>query len=63
MQVDALYAAGRIGEAWAASNTAKRLNIFGFLIGTFLNVGLIVAIIVFVTVGSSSDDDNYDYDY
>ena len=58
-QVDSEYAAGRVQEAVIASQTAKRLNILGIVIGGTVNMMIIICVIVTVTVTSSEDD--YDY--
>lgn len=47
-KVDSEYAAGNIQKAIIASQKAKKLNIFGVVIGTTVN--LMVAICVYVTV-------------
>ena len=64
LQVDSLYAAGRIAQAWAASNAAKRFNIAGFTIGAFsMTISIVVIVVVVLVAGNDDDDYDYNYDY
>ncbi|XP_065896732.1 proline rich transmembrane protein 1B-like [Dysidea avara] len=64
LQVDSHYTAGRVAQAWAASNAAKKLNISGFIIGTFFTVIATITIVVVVVINANEDDDyDYNYDY
>jgi len=50
LQVDLYYSAGKITEAWAASNTARRLNMVGLLVGIVFYIAASVVVIVLLTV-------------
>ena len=58
-QVDSEYAAGRIQGAIIASQTAKKLNILGVVVGATVNLMAIICIVVAAIVSSSDDDDDY----
>jgi len=62
LQVDSHYAAGRVAQARAASIAAKRFNIAGLIIGTFL-IAICVVIVVVLVIVDANEDDDYNYDY
>ena len=51
-QVNSEYAAGRMSEAVAASQTAKTINIISVILGTMINVSAVIAIIVFAAISA-----------
>ena len=62
-QVDSEYAAGRVQEAYIASQTAKKLNIIGVVVGITVNMMVVISVIIAVIVSVSENDDEYDYNY
>ncbi|XP_065896734.1 proline rich transmembrane protein 1B-like [Dysidea avara] len=50
LRVDSYYAAGRITEAWAASNIARKLNMLGLIIGIVFYVVASILVVVLLTI-------------
>jgi len=59
LQVDSHFAAGRNTQAWAASNTARKLNLFGLVVGiVFYLIASAVVIVVLTVADHDEVNDN-----